>query len=625
MFCLLEYPAGATPVKNEQLIKQLWGKVNAKYGFHRQPTGSTAAVMSRKDLKLELECRQYHVKHLLETLEQFTNWDQVETAFKVRNEAIGMVTQLEGILTRVKNSTAVNDPLSHNEYQRIITLPKQSEGSYYIDLCERLSVEIIDAELRCMYPITHAQCLEWNCALGTGDEFQPKVGPLMHAIQRDINSLSSNNHHTSLRAKIGFIGYTSAGKTTLVCRLLKVLGSDYSQFLPIRTTKSTYYTLQYDLDRPLVSPDDQQIATAVKFVDIQGCDKGNNISSEKFEAGNYLDEISKADCDIYVIVFSEELDNDQYKWIVFIEQLMQRRCLLVRSKADQIFLPKFLEKWDVCYGMSPAEERDRWSEDTIADLQREFAVEGHRVYLTAATDRPANGDAGLLLQNQQFDLQSLLDELSRLAPTTRHRRVHSLAVRAVARVINSCFRCGYVLNVMKYKIAAGFAAIIPLGDLLPRYLARKDLEQAFGINEEFLQDLQRRQLQTMVELQTSVFKLYVTISATSQNQLRISVTSAGGAIPGVAVISGSLLDDVAQAATRALSVLSTEARVAIVIATVGVGVALSAGICVWSAINTGKHIFSRVNSLCDDLIVVSIPLVESMIEERPIAPPYDSN
>ncbi|CAF4812901.1 unnamed protein product, partial [Rotaria sp. Silwood2] len=63
---------------------------------------------------------------------------------------------------------------------------------------------------------------------------------------------------------------------------------------------------------------------------------------------------------------------------------------------------------------------------------------------------------------------------------------------------------------MKYKISAGFAAIIPFGDQLPRYLSRDKIREASGINDDFGQYLIRLNLTIDNDpLQTSVFRKYI--------------------------------------------------------------------------------------------------------------------
>ncbi|CAF1193009.1 unnamed protein product [Rotaria sordida] len=133
---------------------------------------------------------------------------------------------------------------------------------------------------------------------------------------------------------------------------------------------------------------------------------------------------------------------------------------------------------------------------------------------------------------------------------------------------------------MKYKIAAGIAAGIPFADLLPRYLARDDVRQAFGITEDFLQGLRQRQISIINgQLQTSVFEDYVTTLTVPVGIFGTTQNSVGGVVLGVTVVGGALADDIVRAATPTLSALSSGARVAIGVATIGVGVMISAGVC----------------------------------------------
>lgn len=616
VFCLCKYPLNKKPKKNELLLNQLWQKVLTKYGFSQTPNNSDQAIMSKEDFQFELECRCYHAKHLLKTLKQFTDLDDEESTFRIKNNAHGMINQLEDILHQVKNNTDDNILLFQRKYDRIITAPNLPIGSFYIEICESLHFEIIKTELRQLFPKIHEKYFQWNTTLGSGDQFQPKINELFDATRADINALPLNPHRASLRTKIGFIGYTSVGKTSLMYRLSGLNQSQDNQLLCIRTTKSTYYPLQYDLDKPWIHPENEDIRIPVRFIDIQGCDIGVNVTNSTFEAGNYLDEIRKADCDIYLLVFDKDLVNEQYQWIIFITEIMKRQCLLVRSKVDDAFLNEYRQKWKTHYAMSPEEERNERSISIIDNLRCRFQVDDHFVFLSAANYCPNSTDAALLLEKQSFDIDLLRKELSRRVPSTRNIRLHNLAVRAVQHTINSCFRNGYVLNVMKYKIATGIAAIIPFADTIPRYLARENIGEVFGITKDFLESLRQRNLKVLDgQLQTSVFKSYVSIITKEQTRSSRG-TSTSGYIPMTAVVAGgALADDIARAAIPAVATLPNTARVVLGVATFGVGLVISAGFCAWSAINTGKHIFGYVNRLCDDMIILSIPLIQSFSEE----------
>lgn len=576
MCCLLEYARNTAPIENVSLIQKLWDRAVVKYGFLRQQDSTNAAVLSQRDLQFEIECRHYHLRHLLRTLEQLTNWGDVESAFDTRRNANGMLVELTDILRPDQANIAANNLLRQSKYCRIITRPNHPVGSSYIELCERLNAEIADAEIRCLFPTIHNRSNDWNDAFNATDVFQPKIREVFAAIERDIRSFPTNAYYRALRTKIGFIGYTSSGKTSLMYRLLEIRPTEHNEFFPVRTTKSTYCSLQYDRNDPLISPDENRTATAVKFIDIQGCDRGRNIDSGVIEAGNYLDEIQKADCDIYVLVFNEELDPNQHQWMIHIEQCMQRRCVLVRSKVDITFLEKFREEYGMCYGASPLEEQNERSQRIIDDIRRDFAVEGHHVYLTAACYYPTSTDATILLQRHSFDIEQLLVELSRLAPLTRKIRVQNLACRAISRVINSCFRTGYVIKILHYKIAAGVTNPLLFADRATVYLAERSVERAIGITEDFLGDLARHApLIIDQNLETSVFEQYVTVSAVHRqprNGNRYTETSQRqAAVPDVPVVK--------------------------------------------PVVETGRKILGYINRLCNDLIKISMPMVSSMMHE----------
>ncbi|CAF4999389.1 unnamed protein product, partial [Rotaria sp. Silwood1] len=78
-----------------------------------------------------------------------------------------------------------------------------NDGMFYVRVCERLLVEIANAEMRNFFPKTNKKCSEWMCQLGSGEEFQPKVLDLIKAMEQDLVDQLPN-----VRVKIGVIGYT---------------------------------------------------------------------------------------------------------------------------------------------------------------------------------------------------------------------------------------------------------------------------------------------------------------------------------------------------------------------------------------------------------------------------------
>ncbi|CAF1436728.1 unnamed protein product [Rotaria sordida] len=615
MYCLLEYPRDKIPMEHQLLIQQLWNNMAIKYGirYTRHLISKNLTENNMIDLWCDIECRRRHLVNLISTLEHFSRWAQ---AHQVMTDAHIMAEKLLDIVTRIKEDPIGSINTCQNEYKQIISISDHDNnndiGSLYIRLCEHLLVDISDAEFYRAFSNTHAKMIEWNCALASHDQFQPQILDLILTIEKDLDDQWSTHHHDIVRAKIGIIGYTCVGKSTILNRLLGVEDVTTDESSPVRSIKSTYYQLQFDRKEPLISPDNRLKKTAVTLVDIQGHDKDIATVDSQVEPGNYLDEIRKADCDIYILVFDEKLRYEQYGWITYIEQTLKRHCILVRSKVDIDFLAKFRERSGIYFGKSTPMQRNQFIPTIIEQLRFDNEVESHQVYLTAADYMPSSSDAELLLKDQSFDIKILFDELSRLAFDARNHRIHALAMRALARVINICFRRGYVLNVFNYKIGAGFAAVVPFGDQLPRYLARDHIRQAFGLTKNFRQYLTQFHL-TIDEgcLQTSTLENCVTATMMKSKS---SKGSLGAAVGGAFIASAPFSDDIIRAAAPAAVAITGGARIALTASTAVVGVVISGIVCAWSAVDSGKHIFGYVNRVCDDFILVSNPLIATIID-----------
>jgi GTP-binding protein EngB required for normal cell division len=359
MYCLLEYPRECLPMENNSLKQQLWKSTIVKYGI-TYTNHLLSKVLTRNDLIdlwCDIECRRRHLVNLISTLERVSRWTQTH---EVMTEAHIMAESLLELITRMNNDPHAAIVTCQNEYKQIISMSADDNydlGSLYIRLCERLLADISDAEFCRAFSATHAKMIEWNCALISSSQFQPQIHDLILAIENDLTDQWSNHRHGVIRAKIGIIGYTCVGKSTIVNRLLEINDLAQTESSPVRSIKSTYYQLQFDRKEPLISPDDRQKRTGITLVDIQGNDKDKPSVERQIKPGNYLDEIRKADCDIYILVFDEQLRFEQNGWISYIEQVLKRRIILVRSKVDIDFLAKFRERAGICLGASTLMQR----------------------------------------------------------------------------------------------------------------------------------------------------------------------------------------------------------------------------------------------------------------------------
>jgi hypothetical protein len=270
------------------------------------------------------------------------------------------------------------------------------------------------------------------------------------------------------------------------------------------------------------------------------------------------------------------------------------------------------------FAFSNPELRAKFHRNIMKQLREDTFIKPRDVYLVACYYSAPNSDAHKLqeLKEQLFDFPDLLNTIGRLACDAQQHRIHALAIRIIARAINTSFRRGCVLNVMKYKLAAGFASIIPFGDQLPRYLSRDSIRDAFGIDETFRQYLIPFHLIIYnYKLQTSVFEDCVEIKE-SQIKSKLDAKWVGRTAGTALIVGGALTDDVLRVAAPTAVALSGAARVAFTVATIGIGLIISAGVSTWSAIDSGKHIFSYINRVCDDIIMITDPLIMSIIERE---------
>ena len=462
---------------------------------------------------------------------------------------------------------------------------------------------------------THEKMKEWNRKLASTDQFQLQFRDLISTMEKDLNSLYTNVRGETIRVKIGIIGYTGVGKSTLTNRLLGVEDLTRGISSSVLTIKSTYHPLQFDRKDPLVSPGIPRRSTYVTIVDIQGHDKDKS-SENHVKPGNYLGEIHKADCDIYIVVFTDKLSSEEQVWINYIKETLERQCILVRSKVDYDFFKKFREHSGKCFGESTSTERNESTPGIIVKLRSDNKVESHQgqVYLIAADYMPSNSDTKQLLSTQLFDMKELVDELGRSAFDARNRRIYALAMRMWARVINICFRRGYVLNVLNYQTGAGVAAVVPFGDQASCYLAECDIHKAFGITEELCNYLTSWDLTVSEDsLKTSALEKCATATTTRTTSYQISVA---GVFSKAFVTSAAFSDDVARGVASASVVAKESIRFGFAAVMIGLGIVLSGVVCAWSAIASGKHIFGYINKLCDDLIVVSDLLIKKMIDNN---------
>ncbi|CAF1241274.1 unnamed protein product [Didymodactylos carnosus] len=293
---------------------------------------------------------------------------------------------------------------------------------------------------------------------------------------------------------------------------------------------------------------------------------------------------------------------------------MRRHCVLVRSKVDRDYLMKFKTYSGQYYLRAEPEEREALKDTILAEIKRNNSGESNEVYLVACDYSPPNSDADQLIQDQSFDFHALLGKVASLAATIHPERICSSAMGMFVQTINTCFRRGYILNSLKYGIACGVAAAFPCGDQVPRYLLRRTIRKALG-SDVLVEYLQQLDLTVYgYEVQTSIFKKCVKIEE-SESELNFAGRSLGQAASIGFILVGTFSDDVIRLVAPATAIASGVARSALTVSTIGVGIVISIAVSLWSGNAGAEHIFSYVNRICNDFIMIAAAFVRNVIEE----------
>ena len=339
MYCVKSYPRKKIPEKNNVLHQRLYTEAMIKYGVKR-----TNDLLSRpctyQALRFDIECRRNHLRHLNSLRSRYMDQSSVSKQMINARTIDGQLSDLMEYIDRHKNA---HMNIAKDDYRKAISSSDDANdlAKEYIILCEDLQLEISNAEQESSFPLMCEKIKGWLHQQGTSDKFEPNVKDLFEAIQKDLSN-QLTNPILAPRVKIGMIGYTCAGKSTLVSRALGVELLTEDGASVVSENKSTYFPWLFDRSRPLVDPTDPSKKTLVTLVDLQGVDENRTVNSTQMSAGNYLDEIRKADCDIYVIVYQKVLSDEQRIWIKYIEDTLKRQYVLVRSKIDLEFLREIL-------------------------------------------------------------------------------------------------------------------------------------------------------------------------------------------------------------------------------------------------------------------------------------------
>ncbi|CAF1374363.1 unnamed protein product [Rotaria sordida] len=443
---------------------------------------------------------------------------------------------------------------------------------------------------------------------------------------------------TSTNQKIGIIGDGSVGKTALMIALANI---DKNNFSTVDIDRSTFNYLQFDT-HTYRHPQSNKIVP-ITFIDIQGATDVKDSES----IGSYIELISIADCDLYLIAFDKPFSKHNRHCQEHIENTLRRKYILVRTKTDMLF-SEFAKK------KSNNEHRD----DSINYYDSKIALSDTRQNASISSDRERLSDeiyltaAGYddMLKNSPFftfDLEKLKKKLVRLAiKDTRVERMFKITFSALTTTINTCFRRGYIVSSTRYQWIAAACSLIPFLDELPAFYGREKIRQVFGIHGNSTQTNTSSSTTTsfekyLIEKNFTIPKTYLKSgcfeylwcgkekqsmanaandsnaffqlpgtwnskdkSVTSQNTKacigHVAYTIVGRPATILGAI-GKVLDSTIQIAVPA----SAAALRAASIAGIVIGVVLTPAFALWSFYSTGKRMDEHLHILCDDLHVIA--------------------
>lgn len=616
------------PQQNQFISDLLWKTYESKYDTDLTCKPGLCGVRS---LKNEIECRTVHLQFLTQALQR--NLLAASSYTRELIVFIQSVTELVKQLQKIKSKAeelptskmGVRDfdaklEVCFQEFVQILTGNAATHArkcELFIRACEQLLYFNQQAIFRKYFPALSGKMDDWEEQFLKNQDLHPKVIDAFRAMESDL----SLHVFPSIPCRIGIIGNISVGKSSLINWLREEFSKPLAHgnhilYSPVRVDKSTYCRLEFELE---LSNEKRVI-----FVDIEG----STDTDQKLRLANYFSEIAKADCDLYIIVFDNQFTDIQHDWKRFIEKGLHRQCWLVRSKVDELFRAIFKQYEGHEFSTSGGSQSEL-GDEIFNEIRSKITKDIHGANLSKVYGVFTSNDPDLLqLPNAKVDLTKLTDDISCVSADLSSQRLQSMARNAMTLVINSCFRRAAVVSIMKQRIAAGAAAIIPFGDLLVRYVGREGIRHDFGVNDhsylaekmstsatnEFKNYLKKFGITVEeLELKTSVFdkvvcKRPVENSTTAAN-ISASVTRVA---TGVAIAGVSVSDDV----LRATGVVALNAARGVSTAFIVVGAVATVGLCVWAGVSHGKQMYDYLNRLCDDLIICSYYVAGNIIKEN---------
>ncbi|CAF1100104.1 unnamed protein product [Rotaria sordida] len=594
----------------------------------------------------------YYVQQYQIATTMITSLDEYETEFirfrNIYNEIGNIMHEYKDELTK----KTLDD--TSNEYTSLPTSEQMAtfQCSRLILISELLRSETDRIEIETIFPRITKQIQQWK----QNQVNDPKIYDLFATLEQDLLSLYDRNQSLLhlIPFRVGFIGNISVGKSSLVnyLRIQNSISTSTNRTLsPTAVGQSTVGSLQFD-EQHLCS--NTQTIVTIRYVDIEGCADFNT----KVQAASYFEQIQKADCDLYIILYTGQQVSFERKLEKEIKERLNRPCWYVRSKVDKEFEEHFNEqitrrKLDYPDITIEDNEENELAEQVI-EMIREKAIElcqtsSDKVFLINSlySNMEENNIEKINSKTHPFDIYLLSQQLINAAQQSYAlERIKRMAAMICARIIGTYFRRRYITSFISHEFLAGVSAIIvPWGDQIALAHTRFGIRTALGVQDRL--SLYNHLLKKVDEFESLLLKyplnidlndlksdafnyLKTTDSSTMINTINNKneysetiylgrepktdssiATKLSSAMP-TGVVTCGLVGKKIAAATLAISSLSYSVGVGFL----GLGIVAAIPIGLWASKTSGKEIRNYLDNLCADLLIISEHFIVAIINQQ---------
>ncbi|CAF2554690.1 unnamed protein product [Rotaria sp. Silwood2] len=540
-----------------------------------------------------------------------------------------------------------------NEYNSLPTSKQMTtfQCSRLILISELLRSETDRIEIETIFPRITKQVQQSK----QNQVNDPKIYDLFATLEQDLLSLYDPNHSLLhlIPFRVGFIGNISVGKSSLVnyLRIQNSISTSINRTLsPTAVGQSTVGSLQFD-EQHLCS--NTQTIVTIRYVDIEGCADFNT----KVQAASYFEQIQKADCDLYIILYTGQQVSFERKLEKEIKERLNRPCWYIRSKVDIEFEEHFNEKirrrkLDYSDITIDDNEENEFAEQVI-EMIREKSIEicqasSDKVFLINSlySNTEENNKEKINGKTHPFDIHLLSQQLINAAQQSyAQERIKRMAAMTCARIIGTCFRRRCITSFISHEFLAGVSAIlVPWGDQIALAHTRFGIRTALGVQDR--PSLYNQLWKKVDEFESLLLKYSLNIDpndlqSDAFNYLKITDSSAivstlnnkneysetiylgrepktgssiakklSSAIPTGVYACGLVGKKIA--ATLAIGSLSYGVGVGFL----GLGIVAAIPIGLWASKTSGKEIRDYLDNLCADLLIISEHFIVAIINEQ---------